>query len=520
MGQRPQARTGAAGEDESLHTAFLAHSVAYPSRWGENGLVEYLSGQDARFIYAETPALHMHTLKVAVVDPARTPGGYTFERFRAELAARLHLLEPFRRRLVLAPFGLAHGFWFDDPEFDLGRHLLRRTAPAPGGRRELDAIASEIASEALPRDRPLWQITVVEGLAGGRIGFVAKIHHAVADGKAAAELLANIMETEPSADAEPPATPSWWARPIPGRGALIVLALRSWVMLALRLPNLLTRSYHGLRRKTRFRRDADVLPPKPILDAPRTPFNRSLTPRRQFVTVDLPIAEMKEVKASFGVTLNDVFVAVCGGALRALLEEDGTLPSRPLIAGIPIGAALDDSTRLWGNAVDNMYTSLATDLADPVERLHRVAAVNAASKASRAAMGSDVVVEWQWYVPAPLLATFVRAFARSGLADRMPPAINCILSNVAGPPEPLYLAGARLEQLYSVGPILEGIGLNITVWSYLDRMDVSLLACPDVGPDLDRLACHIEGAHRALVDRARAQAGAASPQDVASDRTR
>jgi diacylglycerol O-acyltransferase len=272
---------------------------------------------------------------------------------------------------------------------------------------------------------------------------------------------------------------------------------------------LLGRSFAGLRRKLRVGREAPVRVPKPIRDAPRTPFNRSLTPRRSFVTLDLPIAEMKRVKDAFGVTLNDVVLAECGGALRSLLQEDHALPARSLIAGVPIGASLDDSTRLWGNAVDNMYVSLATDLADPVARLRRIAEVSKASKASRAALGSDVVVEWQWYMPTLLFAAAVKGFARTGLADRIPPPINCIVSNVAGPREPLYVAGARLTSIASVGPILEGIGLNVTVWSYLDTMHVSMLACPDVGPDLERLARYLEAEHSALLAAATGVSGSA-----------
>lgn len=463
--------------------------------------MEQLGGQDARFLYAETPRLPMHTLKVAVLDTEHVPGGYSFARLREEVAARLHLLVPFRRRLQMIPMGLAHPLWVDDADFDLDQHLVLRRAADPGGSAQLDAIVSEIAGRLLPRDRPLWELTVVEGLAGGRVAVVAKIHHAMADGKAAVDLLMQVMETEPTPVALPPAPP-WQPEPAPSATRVALVVLESWLGLAKRLPALVDRSIRGLARRFRLRRHRAVRTPRPILDAPRTPFNRSLTSRRAFSTLDLRLDEVRLVRKAFGVKVNDVLLAVVGGALRAYLVQLGCLPGRPLVAGVPVGASLGDSTRLWGNAVDNLYATLATDTDDCVERLRRIAAVSTESKLERAALGSDVVVEWQGYTPLPVFAGLVRGFAGSRLANRVPPPINCIVSNVAGPGEDLFVAGARLDAIYSVGPILEAIGLNVTVWSYVDRLHVSMLCCSDLGPDLHELGRELSKAHRELVERA------------------
>lgn len=465
--------------------------------------MEQLGGQDARFLYAETPRLAMHTLKVAMLDTARVPGGYSFERLRDEVAARLHLMAPFRRRLLMIPLGVAHPFWIDDCDFDLDAHLVRRQVAEPGGRAELDAIVSEIAGRLLPRDRPLWELTVVEGLADGRVAVVAKIHHAMADGKAAVELLMQVMDTEPTS-AAPAQAPPWQPEPAPSAARVALAVLAAWLRLAQRLPALISRSISGLVRRFKLRRSRPVRTPRPILDAPRTPFNRSLTSRRAFSTLDLPLEELRLVRNVFEVKLNDVVLALVSSALRAYLLRAACLPRRPLVAGVPVGASLGDSTRLWGNAVDNLYVTLATDTDDCVERLKRIAAVSAESKLERAALGSDLVVEWQGYTPLPVFAGFVRGFAGSRLANRVPPPINCVVSNVAGPRESLFVAGARLDAIYSVGPILEAIGLNVTVWSYVDRLHVSMLCCADLGPRLSELGGDMADSHRELVRRAQA----------------
>jgi diacylglycerol O-acyltransferase len=462
--------------------------------------VEQLSGQDARFLHFESPTLHMHTLKVAVLDPAAGRGRYSFELLRAELASRLDLLVPFRRRLLPAPLGLTHPFWVEDPDFDLERHLVRRAAPPPGDRAALESVVSEIAGRPLPRDRPLWEITVVEGLAGGRVACVAKIHHAVADGKAAVDLLGHVLaDRAPSSAA---AVTPWAPDRIPTTAERLWLVARSWARLARALPRLSVRTLRGFVRRVRVGRRASPKPPRPIVDPPRTPFNQSLTAEREFATLDLPLDALRAVRARCGVSLNDVLLGIVAGALRSVLLELHALPARPLVAGVPIGASLGDSTRLWGNAVDNMFATLATDVADPVERLQRIAAVTRVSKQARAAMGSEVVVEWQGYTPAPLFAWITHLAARHGVFDRMPPMINCIVSNVAGPRERLHAGGVPLEAIYSVGPILEGVGLNVTAWSYCDTMHVALLSCPTTGPAVTRVRDAMRGECDELAARA------------------
>jgi WS/DGAT/MGAT family acyltransferase len=431
----------------------------------------------------ETPTLHMHTLKIAVLDPAGVEGGYTFERVKEVLAERLHLLPPFRRRLVQVPAGLSHPMWIEDPDFDLDWHVRGTTAPAPGDLRALSQVCSDIASTPLDRNRPLWEIWVVEGLEDGHVGFVTKIHHCAADGVAAAEMLANVLDLEPDAGSPPPPAKPWRPDAVPSKWSLALSALMAWVRQVLSLPRLLRRTYEGVTRVRQRRKEAAVAPPLP-LSGPNLPFNGALSSRRLFTMSSLALDDFKQVKSAFDVTINDVVLAVTAGALRRYLDRRSQLPDKPLVAGVPISTRAGDATGYIANSVSNMFTGLHVEMPDPVERLQAIHAVTKEAKAIHNALGAEMLMEWSEMSPPKPFAGFMRAYSRYRLADRHRPPINLVVSNVPGPRDPLYIAGARITAIYSMGPILEGIGLNVTVWSYLDQMNFGIVSCPDLMPDL------------------------------------
>lgn len=440
--------------------------------------MERLTGLDASFLYNETPTLHMHTLKYTVLDVSTVPGGYDFARFQHELDRRLHLLPGFRRRIVEVPGQLHHPVWIEDPDFDLSYHVRRIGVPPPGGRQEMDDVIADIASWPLDRSRPLWEIWMLEGLEGGRVGFLAKIHHSVADGVAAAAMLANVMASSPDdVDPPPPARP-WHGEPMPTKWRLLIDALRDFFVQLFELPALLKRTYEGVRRVVQHRKTAKVATPRPILDTARTPFNGSLTPHRSFATSTLALADVKEAKTAFGVTINDIVLAMVSGSLRAWLDKRGVLPDRALVAGVPVSTDDPDAIqRLGGNKVSNMFTTLATNIEDPVERLRAIHDVTSEAKEMHNILGVDMLADWSEYTPPRPYSWFMRHYSSMGLAEKHAPPINLVVSNVPGPSEPLYVAGAKMEGIYSVGPILEGIGINVTVWSYCDQLNVGVIAC-------------------------------------------
>jgi WS/DGAT/MGAT family acyltransferase len=458
-----------------------------------------LSGLDAGFLYMETPTLHMHTLKIAVVDPATVPGGYSFEKVKDVLTERLHLLPMFRRRIVEVPFGLHHPLWIEDAAFDIANQVHRITAPAPGGVRELAAVCSTVAGRPLDRRRPLWELNVVEGLEDGHVGFIAKIHHCVADGVAAAEMLAGIMLTDPDASTDTPTAPAttWRAEHVPTRGVLVADALRARLFGLLNIPGLIRRTVRGLRAAARRRRDAVVSPPAPF-DAPNTLFNGALTPNRLFVMTTMSLDDVKAVKSGLGVTVNDVVLAVTAGALRRYLERHGGVPNKPLVAGVPVstrqGAPISEDDEILANSVSNMFTSLRTDVADPIERVRAISDVTKVAKEVHQALGPDMLADWSELTPPRPFAAWMRTYSRFRLAERHRPPINLVVSNVPGPSAPLHIAGARLVSLYSMGPILEGIGLNVTVWSYLDQLNWGIVSTPEAMPDLWDLTADLHDA--------------------------
>jgi len=464
--------------------------------------MQRLPGIDAGYLYMETPTVHMHTLKVALLDPSTVPGGYSFERFKGELVKRLHLLPPFRRRIVDIPFGLHHPMWIEDPDFDIDRHVHQGQVAAPGGRREMDDAIGAIAGRQLDRTRPLWEMHVLEGLADGSIAFVTKIHHTAADGVAAAAMLANVMSVSPD-EGDPPtpvASERWQPEPVPSTWRLVADAITAWLKGLLRLPGLLSRTIGKTRTVARHRRDSDVSPPRPIMDVPRASFNTALTPNRIFATTSLPLDDFKRVKEAFGVTLNDVVLAVVSGSLRRYLEEHGEPMDRPLVAGIPVSTDRpEDAPRLSGNKVSNMFTSLRHDIDDPIERLHAISEVTKSAKVVQNLLGAEMMEDWVEYTPPKPFAFFLRQYSRFRVADHHRPAMNLVVSNVPGPRTPFFVAGARLLAIYSVGPILEGIGLNVTVWSYLDRMNFAAIACPETMPGLHSVTDGLTAALQDLV---------------------
>ena len=480
--------------------------------------VQRLSGLDASFLYNETRTQHVHTLKYAVLDVTGVSGGFAVDRVREELDARLHLLPPFRRRLVDVPLGLHHPVWIEDPHLDLAAHVRVMTVPAPGGRREMDDVISELASWQLDRKRPLWECWILEGLAddldhpgaepssGRHVGFLVKMHHALADGVAAAALLANVMETEPDAVDPPPPVEPWRAEPVPPWWRLLIDAAVDAVASLRRLPGLVRRTISGGRAVARRRKEAEVSPPLPILHTGNTRFNGRLTANRSFATADLSLDDVKAVRQAFDVSVNDVVLGIVAGALRSHLLKVGDLPDRPLVAGVPVSAPTDE-VRLSGNRVSNMFTSLRTDIEDPVERLAAIHDVTGAAKEVQNLLGIDMLADWVEYAPPRPYSWAMKLYSRLGLAERHRPPINCVVSNVPGPRDPLYIAGARLVGIWSVGPILEGIGLNVTVWSYRSALHVGVLGCREHWDDLHVVTDGMADALAELVALAKVRTG-------------
>ena len=446
--------------------------------------MERFSGQDASFLYLETPSVHMHTLKIAVIDlPGEIPYADVFDLVRASMESKLHLVPRLRLRPVEVPGGLHHPMWVNDPNFDIGRHLYRKKIAEPGGHREMDQAIAEIASTQLPRDRPLWETWLLEGLADGGVVLVTKIHHSLADGVASATMLGKVMNLEPDEADFTATTPSWTPEELPSRPKLIFDALRDQRHQLGMLGPLVKRTVRGSVNVLQNIKHRVIDVPYPFV-TPRTAFNRTLSPRRSFASTSLPLADFKAVKNAANVTLNDVVLATAAGALNKFFEERGEHLSRPLVASVPMAVATPgNAPREAGNRIANLFTSLCNDVTNPLLRLQMIHTITTQSKEVQGQLGIETLLDWSEAAPAGVYRWIVGAFSQSRISDHMPPPANLVVSSVRGPDHPLYVAGARLRTIYSVGPAVEGIGLNITAWSYCGELAFALIADADAIPD-------------------------------------
>jgi WS/DGAT/MGAT family acyltransferase len=461
--------------------------------------MQRLSGLDTAFLSIETPAAHMHVMSAAVVDPATAPGGLSVGSVRELLLERMHLLPPFRRRLVHVPFDLHHPLWIEDPHFDIDFHLRRSALPAPGGPAELAQFTADVGARPLDRSRPLWELWYVDGVEGGRVALVTKVHHAAIDGMSGTELIAALYDLEPvpSARLDVEIAPEFVPDHVPNDVELLAYAAASIARQpALVVKNLRRTARSALRVASRVRGGVKAGLP---LTAPRITLNGSISPQRRVAFVDVSLTDIKKVKDAFGVKVNDVVLAIATGAMRHYLGERGELPDRPLVATIPTSVRTPEQKSAMGNRVSAMFAALPVELDDPLEALHAIHASTVDAKELHEDIGGETLQEWAEVVAPALFSRAMKAYTNLRLADRHRPVHNLIVSNVPGPPFPLYFAGARLESFYPLGPIFDGAGLNLTVISYLDSVGFGFLACRELAPDIERLADAVPDALGALV---------------------
>ncbi len=462
--------------------------------------MQRLSALDHAFLTFETPSAHMHVAMTAVFDTTTVPGGYAFERMRDRIESRLHLVPQFRRRVVEVPFNLHHPIWVDDPAFDLDHHVRRVGVPAPGSLVDLSELAGRIASRPLDRSRPLWEMYICEGMEDERVGIIAKMHHSAIDGVSGAELMANLFDLSVEGDDHP--ADEHVPERVPSDLELVGHAVNSRLRNVARLVPLIGETISTAADLVHRHRDPDTVVGAVPLTAPPTPWNASITPQRRVAFGRVALDDVKTVKDHFGVTVNDVVLALMGGTLRSYLDAKGALPDEPLIAACPISVRSEDDAG-GVNRVSAMFTTLATQLDDPADRLARIHETTKGAKDDHNALGAEFLTQWAEYAAPQTFALASRMYSSLGLADRHRPIHNVVISNVPGPPFPLYFAGAELVAAYPMGPVMEGAGLNITVMSYRDGVDIGFMACRELVPDVWSMADHVAHAMDELLGATR-----------------
>jgi diacylglycerol O-acyltransferase len=447
--------------------------------------MQRLSGLDASFLYLETSDQPMHVCSIMELDTSTMPGGYTFDRLRDALSLRIRAMPQFREKLANSRLNLDHPVWVDDNNFDIDRHLHRIGLPPPGGRAELSEICGHIASLPLDRRRPLWEMWVIEGVAGtdchrdGRIGVMIKVHHAGVDGVTGANLMSQLCTTEADAPAPDPVDgvggASGWEI---AAGGLVRFASRP-----LHLANVVPGTVSSVVGTLLRAREGQTMA-RPFA-APRTVFNARISGRRNVALAKLDLEDIKTVKNHFGVKVNDVVMALVSGVLRQYLAERNALPDTSLVATVPVSVH-GKSDRPGRNQVSGMFSSLQTHIADPVERLEAIAEANSVAKQHSSAIGATLLQDWTQFAAPAVFGIAMRVYARTRLTEM--PVHNLVVSNVPGPQIPLYMLGCEVKAMYPLGPIFHGSGLNITVMSLNRNLDVGLISCPQLLPDLWAMA--------------------------------
>ncbi|MCY3793154.1 MAG: wax ester/triacylglycerol synthase family O-acyltransferase [Gammaproteobacteria bacterium] len=474
--------------------------------------MEQLGGQDASFLYFETPATHMHIGSVALYDQSSAPGGRV--RFRDlvdGVRKRLHLAKCFRRRVVEVPLQLDHPYWLEDRHFDLEYHVRHIALPPPGDWRQLCRQSARLHSYPLNRAHPLWEMTVisglknVQGLAEGSFAVLLKVHHAAIDGATGAALTEVIHDQSPKPERVPLPDKIWAGEPEPSAPELMARTFGNNVLQPFRFAEVLSRTVPAMQRMSASLGNAELVGHAASrMNVPRTRFNAPVTAHRVMDGRSYPLEAMRRIKRAVdGATINDAVLTVIGGALRRYLQAHDELPDMSLSAMAPINVRNAEESAAEGNRVAAMTASLGTDIDNPVERLAAVRDGTRQSKALTDAIGARLMTDYSRFIPAQLASLAARLYTSYGMAERALPAFNCVVTNVPGPQKPLYLAGAKLLRTHGLGPLFDGMGLIFPVLSYDGGITLSFTSCREMLPDPERLAEALDESFQSLSSAAR-----------------
>lgn len=458
-------------------------------------MMRQLTSLDAQFLAVESSRTYGHVGSLAVLDPSTAPGGRLEARDLCRMIGqRLHLLPPFRWRLVPVPLGLDLPYWVQDPEFDLDFHVRESAVPPPGDDRRLAETVARIFARPLDRTRPLWEIYLIHGLEDDRVALLTKVHHAMVDGVSGSEILTVLLDPSPEGRELPPAPPEPADGRVPsdaemlGRGLAgaprqLLRALRSAPTTlpaltevpganALPVVPQLSKGMARLRALAGAPRHEGILEVT-TARAPKTPFNGPISAHRRFSYGSLSLEAVKDIKNALGITVNDVVVTMCASAVRRWLQERDALPEDPLVAMIPVSVRSGDERGTFGNRISAMIVPIPTDVADPRRRLMRAHERLRSAKELHAALPANLLTDATRFIPPAVMSLAARRMI--DVLGRTRPPLNLVVSNVPGPREPLYLAGALVEALYPVSVVVDGVGLNMTVMSYRDHVDFGII---------------------------------------------
>ena len=451
----------------------------------DNPNLESISGMDATFLYTETSTSPMHIGSLAMIE-----GSLKFDTFKKIIHSRLHTVPKFRKRLVYVPLSIDYPYWVDDPNFDIDLHINHIALPKPGDWKQLRSVASSILSEPLDQSRPLWSFTFIEGLDNvkevpvGSVAILSKVHHVAIDGVGGLDVMNLIFSTSDKIE-EIPEPKLYLPKPIPNEVSLILNSAMSFAKNPFKFPKLISNTLTATLKAGFMTRAQKVDLPTAPFTAPKTPLNGVISARRKWNASILSLDRVKALKNIMECTLNDVILGICAGALRRYLEEKNQLPAKPLVAMVPVSTRSKGGSGKGSNQISNMLIQLATNVADPIERLETIHENTIRGKTYQNALGAKTLADMAEVVPFGIANQAARLYSRFHLSEMHNPAFNVTITNVPGPPIPLYVNGHKLVNVMGMAPVIDGMGLIIAIFSYDGKLTISSTSDAKSMPDLN-----------------------------------
>ena len=461
---------------------------------------EQISGQDATFLYAESPTSPMHVATLIIVE-----GSLKFEDFKAIVASKLHLIPKFRKRLLNVPMNLDYPYWVDDPNFDIDLHINRIRLPEPANWKTLRELTSSIFSNPLDLRRPLWSIDFIEGLDAvsqvpkGSVAIVSKVHHVMIDGASGVGIMGILFDkSADEKDKEIPKPIPFDPEPLPDEITLLIKSSQDFLKNPFKIPKLASETaLYFLQGKI----SKQLSPKKTIFKnfaTPNTIFNKNVSPKRTWGTAILSFERINTLRKIMGVTVNDLILTICAGGIRKYLEEREKLPSQPLVANVPISIRGNGENQAMNNQISNMLVKIATHIKDPIERLEYIYEQTSLGKKKHKTVGAKSLAQMAEAVPFGLANLAAGIYSKYNIKEFIKPPFNVTITNVPGPQNPLYLRGQKILSIFGLTPVLDGFGLIIAAFSYNGLVSITSTSDAKTMPDADKFSRYIREAANEL----------------------
>lgn len=462
--------------------------------------IKQISGQDAQFLYAESPTSPMHIGSLAIIEDS-----LSFQDFKANLASKLHLMPKFRQRLLNVPLNLDYPYWVDDPNFDLDLHLNRIKLPDPSNWKTLREVTGTIFSTPLDLRRPLWSISFIEGINEigqihkNSVAIIIKTHHVMIDGSSGVGVMGLLFDKDKDAKKHPiPPPQPYDPDPLPDDINLLLKSSYNFFKNPLKIPKTITETVYALMKGTATDKLIGKKEVRSKRVVPKTIFNDNVSPKRTWGTAILSFERIYALRKITGVTINDLIVAMCSGAIRSYLQERQKLPTQPLVANIPISIRKNGGKQEMNNQISNMFIPIGTHIEDPLKRLEFIQEQTEMGKLRNKAVGAKTLSKMADSVPFGLANLAAGMYSKYNIKDLHRPPFNVTITNVPGPSGPLYLKGHKVVSVFGLTPVLDGFGLIIAAFSYNGQVTITATSDAKTMPDADKFARYIREAANEL----------------------